>query len=109
MRVLGIDPGTLHLGWGVVQAEGNRLRHVAHGVIDLDAKATLPARLVVIERALIGIIEEHAPSAGSVESLFFHRDPQAASKLGHARGRGAAQYGRALDLRCSNTRQRGLS
>ncbi|HTM45013.1 MAG TPA: crossover junction endodeoxyribonuclease RuvC [Polyangiaceae bacterium] len=86
MRILGIDPGTLHLGWGVVQAQGNRLRHVAHGVIDLDPKATLPARLVVIERGLIDIIEEHAPNAGSVESLFFHRDAQAAAKLGHARG-----------------------
>src|SRR5262245_10651494 len=41
VRVLGIDPGTLHLGWGVVQAAGNRIRHVAHGVIDLDPKTPL--------------------------------------------------------------------
>lgn len=86
VRVLGIDPGTLHLGWGVVQASGNRIRHVAHGVIDLDPKQPLALRLVAAERALIGVIVEHEPTAGSVESLFFHRDPQAAAKLGHARG-----------------------
>jgi crossover junction endodeoxyribonuclease RuvC len=86
VRVLGIDPGTLHLGWGVVQAEGNHLRHVAHGVIDLDPKASLAARLLVVEQALQVVIEQHGPEAGSVESIFFHRDPQAAAKLGHARG-----------------------
>jgi crossover junction endodeoxyribonuclease RuvC len=86
VRVLGIDPGTLHLGWGVVEARGNHLRHVAHGVIDLSPKAALATRLVAAEQALIGVIEEHAPTVGSVESLFFHRDAQAAAKLGHARG-----------------------
>jgi crossover junction endodeoxyribonuclease RuvC len=86
VRVLGIDPGTLHLGWGVVQQSGNHIRHVAHGVIDLSPKLSLPLRLVAAERALLAVIEEHEPNAGSVESLFFHRDPQAAAKLGHARG-----------------------
>jgi crossover junction endodeoxyribonuclease RuvC len=55
-------------------------------VIDLDPKQPLALRLVAAERALLGVIEEHEPGAGSVESLFFHRDPQAAAKLGHARG-----------------------
>jgi crossover junction endodeoxyribonuclease RuvC len=86
MRVLGIDPGTLHLGWGIVKAEANHIQHVAHGVIDLDPKRSLATRLTVIEAALDGIIEEYSPTAGSVESLFMHRDPQAAAKLGHARG-----------------------
>lgn len=86
VRILGIDPGTLHLGWGVVRAQGNHIQHVAHGVIDLDPKRSLAARLTSIETALDGIIEQYAPNAGSVESLFFHRDPQAAAKLGHARG-----------------------
>jgi crossover junction endodeoxyribonuclease RuvC len=70
----------------VVQAAGNRIRHVAHGVIDLNPKLALPLRLVAAERALLDVLEEHEPEAGSVESLFFHRDPQAAAKLGHARG-----------------------
>ncbi|HET7542738.1 MAG TPA: crossover junction endodeoxyribonuclease RuvC [Polyangiaceae bacterium] len=83
---LGVDPGTLHLGWGVVSREGNRLRHVAHGVIHLDGKATIAARLARIELELGAVIEQHRPEVGSVENLFFHKDAQAASKLGHARG-----------------------
>lgn len=86
MIVLGIDPGTLHLGWGVVSREANRLRHVAHGVVRLDPKSPLSARLCRIDEALKEIVELYRPDGGSVEGLFFSKDPQAASKLGHARG-----------------------
>jgi crossover junction endodeoxyribonuclease RuvC len=83
---LGIDPGTLHLGWGVVSREGNRLCHVAHGIIHLDGKTTIAERLTRIEIELGAVIERHQPEVGSVENLFFHKDAQAAAKLGHARG-----------------------
>jgi crossover junction endodeoxyribonuclease RuvC len=83
---LGIDPGTRKLGWGVVSREGNRLRHLAHGVIELDAKAALERRLLQIERDLDEVIRCYRPAVGSVETLFFHKDAQAAAKLGHARG-----------------------
>jgi crossover junction endodeoxyribonuclease RuvC len=83
---LGIDPGTRHLGWGVILAEGNRLTHVAHGVIDADAALSLAERLALIDTALTAVIGQYRPGVGSVETLFFHRDPQAAAKLGHARG-----------------------
>lgn len=83
---LGIDPGTLNLGWGLVERDGNRLRHVAHGVIRLKPGAPLPQRLAVIDESLSDVIAHHHPGVGSVESLFFHKDPQAAAKLGHARG-----------------------
>ncbi|MBX3130546.1 MAG: crossover junction endodeoxyribonuclease RuvC [Polyangiaceae bacterium] len=86
MLALGIDPGTLKLGWGLVRRSGNRLTHVDHGVIRLDGKRPLSERLPVIERELDRIIAEHSPEIGSVESLFFHKDAQAAAKLGHARG-----------------------
>jgi crossover junction endodeoxyribonuclease RuvC len=86
VRVLGIDPGTRHFGWGVVVKDGLRLSHVAHGVIDTDTDAPICDRLVEIERALELVVREHSPSAASVESLFFHKDAQAAAKLGHARG-----------------------
>jgi crossover junction endodeoxyribonuclease RuvC len=84
--VLGIDPGTRHLGWGVVRADGNRLCHVAHGVIDASATLALGERLAILDTALRELIAEHRPQVGSVETLFFHRDAQAAAKLGHARG-----------------------
>jgi len=83
---LGVDPGTLHLGWGVVSREGNRLRHVAHGVIHLDGKTAIASRLARIEVELGAVIQRHQPEVGSVENLFFHKDAQAAAKLGHARG-----------------------
>jgi crossover junction endodeoxyribonuclease RuvC len=86
MIALGIDPGTRFLGWGVVSRNGNRLTHVAHGVIRAGTKEALPTRLLAIEQELTRVIEEHSPEVGSVESLFFHKDAQAAAKLGHARG-----------------------
>jgi crossover junction endodeoxyribonuclease RuvC len=84
--VLGIDPGTRLLGWGVVSRSAQRLIHVGHGVLKLDAKAPLPERLQQIEVGLVDVIERYRPEAASVESLFFHKDAQAAAKLGHARG-----------------------
>ncbi|MBK7579761.1 MAG: crossover junction endodeoxyribonuclease RuvC [Myxococcales bacterium] len=86
MIALGIDPGTLHLGWGVVERSGSRLRHIAHGVIHLDAKMALAGRLQRIDSELAQVITRYTPDVGSVESLFFHKDAQAAAKLGHARG-----------------------
>jgi crossover junction endodeoxyribonuclease RuvC len=84
--VLGLDPGTRHFGWGVVERRGTRLVHRGHGVIDTDEKAPIAVRLVTIERALIEVLAAHAPEVSSVEALFFAKDPQAAAKLGHARG-----------------------
>ncbi len=86
MIALGIDPGTRRLGWGVVSRTGNRLLHVAHGVIELAADESIATRLVELEGQLTGVIREHRPTVSSVESLFFHKDAQAAAKLGHARG-----------------------
>jgi crossover junction endodeoxyribonuclease RuvC len=83
---IGIDPGTRRLGWGVVSRTGNRLLHVAHGVIALDGSDSIAARLVELEGQLTQVIRQHRPTVSSVESLFFHKDAQAAAKLGHARG-----------------------
>ena len=86
MIVVGIDPGTRHLGWGVLRVEGTRFIHVAHGVVDTDVEASIAVRLCEIERALSEVLAAYCPTAAAVESLFFARDPMAAAKLGHARG-----------------------
>lgn len=86
LRVLGLDPGTRHFGWGVVERRGTRLFHVAHGIVHTDEKSPIAERLVVIERELCVVVEEHAPTIASVEALFFAKDASAAAKLGHARG-----------------------
>jgi crossover junction endodeoxyribonuclease RuvC len=97
--VLGLDPGTRHFGWGVVERRGTRLIHLAHGVVDADEHATIAARLVVIEQALVQVVEAHNPGIASVEALFYAKDPQAAAKLGHARGVGLLVCARAgLDI-----------
>ena len=83
---LGLDPGTRHFGWGVVERRGTRLVHVAHGVVDTDEDAPIAVRLVTIERELVEVVRAHAPEVASVEAIFFAKDPQAAAKLGHARG-----------------------
>jgi crossover junction endodeoxyribonuclease RuvC len=93
--VLGLDPGTRHFGWGVVERRGTRLVHVAHGIVHTDERESIAARLVVIEQALVEIVRDHAPAAASVEALFFAKDPQAAAKLGHARGVGLLVCARA--------------
>lgn len=86
MRCIGIDPGTLRLGWGVVDLVGTRLSHVAHGVIRMKDGAPLGERLVVLEKALVEIVAQHQPTVSSIESIFFAKDAQATAKLGHARG-----------------------
>jgi crossover junction endodeoxyribonuclease RuvC len=86
MRVLGIDPGTRALGWGVVERNGTRLTHVAHGVIRASGDWPLAERLVVIERELQEIVGAYSVHCASIEAMFFHKDAQAAAKLGHARG-----------------------
>lgn len=86
MLVLGVDPGTRHLGWGLVSREGTRIAHVAHGVVDVDTEGEFAARLVQIDTALEELIATHKPDVGAVESLFFAKDAQSAAKLGHARG-----------------------
>jgi crossover junction endodeoxyribonuclease RuvC len=85
-RVLGVDPGTRHLGWGVLQKTGTRIEHVAHGVIDIDVSGSFSARLLEIDDELERVIQAHAPTIAAVESLFFAKDAQSAAKLGHARG-----------------------
>lgn len=86
MLILGLDPGTRKLGWGVVQRQGGTVGHVDHGVICMDADKPLAARLHMIEVGLTSVVERFKPAAGAVEGLFFHKDAQAAAKLGHARG-----------------------
>lgn len=85
MRVLGVDPGTVATGWGVVEeAGGERPRCVASGVIH--ARGALPARLARIYAALEEVLASHAPSAVSLEKTFVAQNVQSAFRLGEARG-----------------------
>ena len=86
MIQLGIDPGLGTTGWGLIAAEGNRLSHIANGQISTDSKASLPARLVELDRALTDIILQHRPDGAAIEEVFVNVNAQSTLKLGQARG-----------------------
>lgn len=86
MRVLGIDPGSRRTGWGVVQLEGTRIRHIGAGTIAVPEKMPLPKRLRIIHEELQRLIAVHRPEVVAVEEIFFAKYANAALKLGHARG-----------------------
>ncbi len=92
--VLGLDPGTRRFGWGVVARRGTRLVHLAHGVFAL-GEGPLALRLADLEEQLDEVVRAHQPTHASVETIFFHKDAQAAAKLGHARGVALLVCGRA--------------
>lgn len=85
-RVLGIDPGTQAVGWGLVERDGPRLRAVGHGTLRAAGRLPLETRLVEIAAALRTVIAAHAPTEASIEETFYGRDPKAAQRLGEGRG-----------------------
>lgn len=84
--ILGIDPGSLITGWGLVEVDSNQLHCHSHGIIGTSAGLTLAERLSQIYRGLHEIIEHHQPTMVSLEKVFFSRNVQSALKLGQARG-----------------------
>ena len=85
-RLLGIDPGLRFTGWGLVDVDGNRLRHVADGVIATDSDESVPDRLCQLHRELTALLIEHAPDEAAVEETYVNRNGAATLKLGYARG-----------------------
>lgn len=87
MKVLGIDPGSLVTGYGIVESgRGGSLGYVACGTVRLGNGRPVPERLYGITRALNLVIEEFAPDAVAVESIFFAKNVKSAIMLGQARG-----------------------
>ena len=86
VRLLGVDPGLRFTGWGIVEVDGNRLRHIADGVIATDGAAGVPERLRALHDALVGLIEAHRPHEAAVEETYVNRNGTATLKLGYARG-----------------------
>jgi crossover junction endodeoxyribonuclease RuvC len=86
VRLLGIDPGLRFTGWGMIEVDGNRLRHLADGVIATDAATAVPDRLKVLHDALAALLAEHRPHEAAVEETYVNRNGAATLKLGYARG-----------------------
>jgi crossover junction endodeoxyribonuclease RuvC len=86
MIMLGLDPGLGTTGWGVIEADGNRLSHIANGQLKTNSAAPLPERLADLANQLEILIAEHGPEAAAVEEVFVNQNPQSTLKLGQARG-----------------------
>ena len=86
MKVIGLDPGLRLTGWGVIDVEGNRLRHVAHGVVKVGADRSLAERLNALFEGVAAVVAAHCPVEAAVEETFVNANPGSTLKLGQARG-----------------------
>jgi len=86
MIILGIDPGSRAMGYGVISAVSSKLKAVEYGVVKLNPKAELPVRLVGIYDGIKEIITKYKPDLISVETPFFGKNAHSSFVLGHARG-----------------------
>jgi crossover junction endodeoxyribonuclease RuvC len=84
--VLGIDPGTAAMGYGIVERNGSSLRAVDFGCLTTSPDLPLPERLRAIHATVTELIETHQPDFLAVERLFFSKNAQSAFGVGHARG-----------------------
>jgi len=86
MRIIGLDPGLQHTGWGIIDQDGSRLSFVAAGRISSIASRPLAERLVEIHTGLVAVIDLHQPDTAAVEETFVNKNPTSTLKLGLARG-----------------------
>lgn len=86
MITIGIDPGSLITGYGIVATDGKKMSATAFGVVRTDAKSAMPVRLKKIYDALAALIDVHRPKRLSLETAFYGKNVQSALKLGQVRG-----------------------
>lgn len=86
IRILGLDPGLRHTGWGVIDKDGPKIRFISAGVINPDETLTLAERLAELHEGLKKIIQDFKPDESAVEQTFVNKNPTSTLKLGQARG-----------------------
>lgn len=86
MHILGLDPGLIHTGWGIVETRGSSLKYIASGRINPPVGEDLAERLSHLHQQLKQMIETYKPTQAAVEETFVNRNPVSALKLGQARG-----------------------
>lgn len=84
--VLGIDPGTANLGYGVVARKGGRLVALEGGVVTTPPGADLGVRLALLHARIGALLDEHGPEAIAVEDVYFGANARSAFAVGQARG-----------------------
>src|SRR3712207_9052368 len=83
--ILGIDPGTATMGWGVIRQEGNRLRYVQHGTVTTPPSWEMPRRLGRLFDGVTELIAGYRPEMVAVEELLFNRNVTTGITVGQAR------------------------
>ena len=86
MMAIGIDPGTVRTGYGVVRRDGARFLRLASGAIRTHSKTPMGERLLAIHNGLEQLLATFAPEEAAVEDIFFSRNPRSVLKLGQVRG-----------------------
>ena len=86
MVVIGIDPGTRCLGFGVLRVEKDQGETLGYGVLNINIKLTFPKRLLQIHEKVQALILQHHPDVIAVEEAFVYKNAKTALALGHARG-----------------------
>ena len=84
--ILGIDPGTATMGWGVIRQEGNKLRYVQHGAIVTPSTWEMPRRLARLFDGVTELVRGYRPETVAIEELFFNTNVTTAITVGQARG-----------------------
>jgi len=92
LRVLGVDPGSKVMGFGVIERTGSKLRHVAHGTLR-PKDGGLQGRLTEVYALLCEVVARYEPDVASVEQVFVSASPRSALVLGQARGVALAALG----------------
>jgi crossover junction endodeoxyribonuclease RuvC len=86
MLILGVDPGSLVTGYGVIEVSGRKFRRLTSGVITMRPSDTVPVRLRTVYDALIAVIDTWHPDEFCIETAFYGKNVQSTLKLGHVRG-----------------------
>jgi crossover junction endodeoxyribonuclease RuvC len=84
--ILGIDPGTATMGWGVIRQEGNRLSYLQHGAVTTPSQWEMPRRLGRLFDGVTELVKGYRPETVAVEELFFNTNVTTAITVGQARG-----------------------
>lgn len=86
VRIIGIDPGLRRCGWGVIDAQDNRLRFVAGGTVTPPTDGSLASRLAILAEGIEAVLDQHQPDEVAVEETFVNAGARSALILGQARG-----------------------
>lgn len=86
MLIIGVDPGTRHLGYGLIRVDGTQGEAVDFGVLHMDPKKELSHRLFEIYDTLQSLVQKHHPDVMAVEEAFVYKNAKTALTLGHGRG-----------------------